>query len=550
MSDSLLPTRIETVLMGDGTEIALAVYLPSMEPGEVFPTLLAASPYRFDNNLAPATPIFLWRETGPIEWYLTEGYAFVHMDVRGTGRSSGEYRYMDASEQHDLYEVVEWIARQSWSNKKVGGIGQSYYARMQWFMAIQAPPHLACVAPYDGNVDTYRCSAYTGGIPGDFPGTTWFNATVRAINQYPASGPSRLIEWDYALAVRQHPTYDEFWVERAAAERLHEISVPVFSIGVWRKVDLHLNGNIIGFQRSGGPKKLLVFSSANVQDAVQDYSSVAFHKEYLLPFYDRYLKGLETSYESQPPVRYFPGGSRALRTAQAWPPKDSYPKVFYLTAGPTGSVQSLNDGRLVEDESFESADSTDFHYPNPGWRLGVVGPGPDGKPDPARRVLTFTTDILADDVEIAGPMNLILYASSTQRDTDFIVKISEQYPADDEGRANGLNPGYQVVSKGWLRASHRQLDVNRSTSLAPYYLHTTPTEIEPGKIYCYEIAIMPSAHVFRMGSRIRLEIANGDSSVTEYVFPHEYSPWKVGADTFFHSSAYPSRLLLPIRHPH
>lgn len=281
MSDSLLPTRIETVLMGDGTEIALAVYLPSMEPGEVFPTLLAASPYRFDNNLAPATPIFLWRETGPIEWYLTEGYAFVHMDVRGTGRSSGEYRYMDASEQHDLYEVVEWIARQSWSNKKVGGIGQSYYARMQWFMAIQAPPHLACVAPYDGNVDTYRCSAYTGGIPGDFPGTTWFNATVRAINQYPASGPSRLIEWDYALAVRQHPTYDEFWVERAAAERLHEISVPVFSIGVWRKVDLHLNGNIIGFQRSGGPKKLLVFSSANVQDAVQDYSSVAFHKEYL-----------------------------------------------------------------------------------------------------------------------------------------------------------------------------------------------------------------------------------------------------------------------------
>ena len=224
--------------------------------------------------------------------------------------------------------------------------------------------------------------------------------------------------------------------------------------------------------------------------------------------------------------------------------------VTYCTENEETPVQSLNDGRLVEDESFESADSTDFHYPNPGWRLGVVGQGPDGKPDPARRVLTFTTDILAGDVEIAGPMNLILYASSTQRDTDFIVKISEQYPADDEGKANGLNPGYQVVSKGWLRASHRQLDVDRSTSLAPYYLHTTPTEIEPGKIYCYEIAIMPSAHVFRMGSRIRLEIANGDSSVTEYVFPHEYSPWKVGADTFFHSSSYPSRLLLPIRHSH
>ena len=58
-----------------------------------FPTLLAASPYRFDNDAAPAIPLFLWRETGPIDWYLEQGYAYVHMDVRGTGRSGGEYRY-------------------------------------------------------------------------------------------------------------------------------------------------------------------------------------------------------------------------------------------------------------------------------------------------------------------------------------------------------------------------------------------------------------------------------------------------------------------------
>ena len=160
---AVVPTRIETIRMRDGVKIAAAIYLPKgakrAGPTTRLPTLLAASPYRFDNDIAPALPVFLWRETGPIGWYLDQGYAFVHMDVRGTGRSGGDYRYMCRKEQRDLYEVIEWIARQSWSNGKVGGIGQSYYARMQWFMAIQNPPHLACVAPYDGNVDTDRSSA-------------------------------------------------------------------------------------------------------------------------------------------------------------------------------------------------------------------------------------------------------------------------------------------------------------------------------------------------------------------------------------------------------
>lgn len=542
----LRPTLIEEVRMRDGTQIAVAIYLPPNAGPGALPTLFAASPYRFDNNVAPAMPLFLWRETGPIEWYLERGYAFAHMDVRGTGRSGGEYRYMDSKEQGDLYEVIEWIGTQSWSNGKVGGIGQSYYARMQWFMAIQAPPHLACIAPYDGNVDTYRSSAYTGGIPGDFPAQAWFNGTVRAINQYPAFGPSRLIEWDYALAVRQHPTYDSFWIERSAAENLHRTRVPVFSIGVWRKVDLHLNGNIVGYERSGGPKKLMVFSSANVQQAVQDYSSVEFHEKYLLPFYDRYLKGLATSYDSEPPVRYFASGASELRTAQQWPPSDVQHRELFLQPGPSGSVHSLNDGSLGAQPPPAGCSPTEYSYPDEGWRLGVVGNGPDGKPDPARRVLTFTTDVLKEDLEICGPIKLVLYAKSSNADTDFIVKLSEQFDGG-ELLANGHNPRYQIVSKGWLRASHRELDPGRSSDLAPYYTHASPSPIVPNEVYRFEIAIMPSAHRFKKGSRVRLEIANGDSSITEYVFTHEYSPWKVGRDEISHSATWPSHLVLPIR---
>jgi putative CocE/NonD family hydrolase len=134
------PTRIENVRVRDGVTIAVAIYLP--KEGGRYPALFAASPYRFDNNLLPPTPQFLWRETGPIKWYLDHGYAFVHMDVRGTGRSGGEYRFLDNKEQTDFYDVIEWVAQQPWSDGKVGGIGQSYYAMTQWFMAAPASPLL------------------------------------------------------------------------------------------------------------------------------------------------------------------------------------------------------------------------------------------------------------------------------------------------------------------------------------------------------------------------------------------------------------------------
>src|SRR5207248_11618134 len=113
------------VAMRDGARIGVRVYRP--DGAGPFPALFACSPYRYDNNELPASPLFLWRETGPIEWYVEQGYAYVHADVRGTGISEGEFGFMDRAEQRDLYDLVEWIAQQSWSNGRVGGIVQSYH---------------------------------------------------------------------------------------------------------------------------------------------------------------------------------------------------------------------------------------------------------------------------------------------------------------------------------------------------------------------------------------------------------------------------------------
>ena len=102
----------------DGIHMAARIYRPD-GPGP-FPTLFATSPYRYDNNTLPAQPMFLWRETGPIEWYVDHGYAYVHADVRGTGRSEGEFEFLGVREQRDLYDVIEWIGTQPLVQRQSG----------------------------------------------------------------------------------------------------------------------------------------------------------------------------------------------------------------------------------------------------------------------------------------------------------------------------------------------------------------------------------------------------------------------------------------------
>ena len=527
----------------DGIHMAVRIYRP--DGGGPFPSLFATSPYRYDNNTLPAQPMFLWRETGPIEWYVDHGYAYVHADVRGTGRSEGEFEFLGRREQTDLYDVIEWIGSQRWSNGKVGGIGQSYYAMSQWFMGIQNPPHLACIAPYDGLNDPYRFMGYPGGIEGAFL-AYWSNASVRVPNLYPANGDNpRHVAPDLFLEVERHPLYDEFWKERAAFEHLDKIQVPLFSIGVWAKQELHLAGNIRGYQLARGPKKLAISGTPTPFSSQSDFAGVEFHQRYLLPFYDKYLKGLKTSYDERPNVEYLVRNTGKVRSFENWPPPGTQPTHFYLAKGPTGSVNSLNDGGIGTATPGISGGSTSYTYPHPSWVLGVVPIGPTG-PDPARGVLTFTTEPLQNDIEIAGTGKLILYASSTRSDTDFIIKISEQFEQSQEERARGVQPRYFIATKGWLRASHMERDLKHSTEEIPYYTHERVTPLNPGSIYKFEIPLQPIAYLFHKGSRIRVEICNGDSPVTDSLFFHFYRPDKIGTDTIYHSAEHPSELILPV----
>jgi putative CocE/NonD family hydrolase len=223
-------------------------------------------------------------------------------------------------------------------------------------------------------------------------------------------------------------------------------------------------------------------------------------------------------------------------------------RSFYLGAGPSGSVHSLNDGALLDDAPAAEAAPTSYRYPDPGWVAGVVGFGPGGPAagfDPARRVLTFTSAPLEADVEIAGPIRAVLYAASSQTDTDFFLKLSDQVPPPP-GAPPGGNPAFEVVSRGWLRASHRALDPATSTQEVPRHPHDRADPLVPGEVYRFDISLEPQAYRFRAGHRIRLEIVNGDSAATEALWPHFYRPDRIGTDTIFHDAARRSCLVLPV----
>ena len=531
------------VKMEDGAEIACRIYRP--EDDGNYPALFAASPYQYETDDLPHSTLFLRREVGPVEWYVSHGYAYVHADVRGTGHSTGEYAFFDKAEQQDLFNLIEWIAIQDWCNGYVGGIGQSYYAWSQWFMAVVDPPSLKCVAPYDGAIDPYRGCTYHGGIYCDF--MTWWYNLVRVNNLHrSANGDTgQAMKNDIALEFITHQTYDDWWKERSPWERIKDIKVPVLSIGHQGKMALHERGNVIAYEYLDAPKKLILTGAKDVFEAHDMFDKIDWHIEWLKPFYDHFLKGEENGYwEDAPEVQVFIRGNDAWRGETTWPLPQAEMQSWYLTDGNSGSVTSVNDGKLSTKLPTENR-TTDYSYPDPRWVLGNVTFGPMG-PDPVARVLTFTSDPLGEDVEVIGPVVLELHVSSTATDTDFFIKLSDQLPQFEEDRAKEIQPQFVYVSRGWLRAAHREKDEKLSTRYRPFYTHQNPQPLEPGKVYQFDVEVWPIGYCFKAGHRIRLEISNGDSPITDSLFSHQYLWHKVGTDTIHHGPNNQSRLLLPI----
>ena len=210
-------------------------------------------------------------------------------------------------------------------------------------------------------------------------------------------------------------------------------------------------------------------------------------------------------------------------------------------------MTSLNDGGLSPARPAADEGATSYSYPDWEWRNGVVA-FVDGRPDPVRRVLTFTSAPLDADIEVTGPIVLKLLRSSAIRSTrssssSSPTSIRRMTPRARRASSRHRHQCVEGLAEGLApREGRGALDraCGRSTP-TPIRSRSTPDEI-----YEFDIEVLPVSYVFKKGHRIRLEIVNGDSPLTDAVFSHPYHPTQIGTDTIYHDAAHASCLMLPV----
>lgn len=547
LRDDVTVERDVRVLMSDGVHISVDIFRPTT-PGP-HPALFATAPYikAFDDR--PIFPTYRFRETLDIAWWVRRGYVYVHADTRGAGKSlEGDYEGWGPREQQDMYELIEWIGAADWSTGKVGMIGYSYYGVCQWLAAAMRPPSLACIAPYDASIDPYRDFFFHGGIWSMGFAQWWVpKFRKRVIMDMPGDKPADVMTFDFCDASFRHPNYDDFWRSRDASARLGEVDIPVYSIGNWNMVGLHLRGNVLGYELVRGPKKLMLCGGfGGIHASHKLVLSKQIHVE-LLRWYDHWLKGIDNGIMDEPEVRYITRPDNQWHSAEAWPLPQIAWTPLYLAPGKADAVASLNDGRLSwqPPADLDGGGGTDYSYAHPDWGgwpgTGTTVPREDGSFDALATIATFTSEILDEEIEICGSIVMKLWLSSDQPDTDVYIKLADQPPAD--APASG-SPGIGIT-RGWLKASRRARDPKRSSAHRPFHHHERDDPIVPGEPVLLEIEVWPTSWVFKRGHRIRIEVAPGDSPLTDDPFWHDFGV-RLGTDRIHHDAARPSHMVLPV----
>jgi uncharacterized protein len=264
-SDIAIQTR-------DGTRLMANVFRPPID--QRVPVVMSVTPYGKDKR-PDRVGMFLMRAAGvqlgkldcsnwtgfeapdPLFWS-TAGYAVVQADVRGMHKSEGHASVLTDTDARDYYDVIEWAARQPWSNGAVGLLGVSYLAMSQWRVAALRPPSLKAICPWEGVSDLLREFAYQDGIPETgFIGVWWKFRMKRGHNR------RFTLAEDFPTDRDQHPLDDEYW----AAKRpiLEEIEVPALVCASWSDQGLHTRGSLERFERIGSRHKWL-YTQARAED--------------------------------------------------------------------------------------------------------------------------------------------------------------------------------------------------------------------------------------------------------------------------------------------
>ncbi len=516
------------VAMRDGIRLAVDVHRP--QSSDRVPALLSMSPYGKERQRLPGGfiakkgqpypgGIFRQVEAGDTKYFVSRGYAHVIADSRGSAPSEGQWGLMAADEQQDGYELVEWCARQPWCDGNVAMVGESYYAQIQFLVAATQPPHLKAIVPFDGWTDIYRDLVFHGGLFSQGFFAPWISIVYdRILTELGTQPPEKWMPAQDIIGdtVTRNPTDGPYYWERSSCTMLDRIKVPIYHI-ISPTHYVHYRGQLIAYNKIDAPQKLLF--TAGMPWPLLYHPAM---NEEMVRWLDYWLKGIDNGIMQEPPVLLFIQGSNEWRYELEYPLQRTRWTKLYLHSDEKGASEPPY-GLLTEQApDSESPDSYDY-------------PETDGLVDANLPVLAYLTPPLAEDMEIIGPVSLTFYASSTATDTAWIAKIDDVAP---DGK-------FKVASKGWLKASHREVDESRSRPGQPFHTHTNPTPLKPEEVYKFAIEIWPIFRNFKAGHRLRLRLASKDSRMWDIANFHAVVE-QPATNTIHHDRGYPSHLLLPL----
>jgi putative CocE/NonD family hydrolase len=548
------------------------VYRPDVS--ERLPVLVHRTPYDKSVSAFTNVPVDVLR-------VVRAGYVVVVQDTRGRGVSGGLFTpFVD--EAADGEDTIGWAAGQPWSNGRVGMFGQSYVGATQLLAATRSPEALGAIAPVLTSGDYHGGWVYRGGAfelgfcllwtlmflapaeigrrgMGDISQlVTAVDAVDDVYRRMPLDDVSELegvapfyFDW---LA---RPDDGDEWRRIAPARAYEQITAPALNVGGW--YDLFLSGTLANYQglraRAGSAEaraaqRLIVgpwahgvaggafvergYGLAASTDAID---LTGLHLEW----FDQHLKA-SISQEQKKPVLLFVMGANVWREEDDWPLPDTRFTAYHLRSGGHANSVGGDGGLSLEPPTDEPADC--YHYDPrdpvptfggatflPGVWVGAnAGPRDQRMVESRSDVLCYSTVPLERPLEVVGPVGLVLFASSSARDTDFVGKLVDVAP---DGRA-------EILTDGILRARYRE-------SLSE------PSLLEPGRVVELHVDLGATAYRFPAGHRIRLDVTSSNfprfdrnTNTGGVIAQERIEDAVVARNCVHHERTYPSRLILPV----
>jgi len=464
-------------------------------------------------------------------------YVVAMVNFRGTHLSEGTwvgYRALQWGELQDGYDTCEWLGTQSWSTGKVGTFGSSQGGYAQNYLAVTQPPHLVCQYMTDTGLSLFEEGYRIGGTtrPERF-------RSMDGVCRDPEDNQRLLTEWF------EHPHYDEYWQAEDCTRHFDRMNVPCLTIGSW--YDFMNQGSIGSFQGrqhkggsgSRGSQQLVVgpwlHGRLNKGNAVGELTypdNAAWPvKTHMLQWFDHYLKGHGTGVEKDAAVRYYVMGAvgepnapgNIWRTADDFPPSAEAVDMFFHAGEKLSSTRPAESG------------SSTTYTSDPLQPMKIPGTSFPGAKDARAfeaqtEVLTFTTDVLQRPVEWTGRVSAEIFLSSTAKDTDLIVRVSDVYP---DGRS------ILIVDYPW-RVRYRE-----------GFDHEVL--LKPGEVVPVSFPIGWISQVFNAGHRIRVTVASTGAPLYE-PNPQTGEPLTIAfpdnavaaENTIYHEQGHASRIIAPV----